>query len=91
MAKATRPPRSMTEAFPAFPSHRMAEQIIKRDYVEERMNEPGIPDIGLGRLDQSLAKIAAPWVQTAHKQKVDKNVDVAANHWRRDFKRPGEP
>ena len=50
----------------------MGEQVVFGGDVQQRVHQPAVAHIDLGRLDQPFADIGVPWHQAAHQhQRVD--------------------
>ena len=61
------------------PDDRVPKQVIKTLYVEQGMQQPAVPDIDLGRLDQALAEIGVERLKPPQHHRIDKQVEIAAN------------
>jgi hypothetical protein len=46
---------------------------------EQRVNEPAVADIDLGRLDQPLADVAVPRSEAAHEEQVYEQLEVSGD------------
>ena len=65
--------------------------MMKRADFQEGVNEPLSRNIDLRRLHETLAEIAAPWLEAAKQHEINKQIDIPADHRRRYYQTLGEP
>src|ERR1019366_1461017 len=71
--------RFRDEAFPTLSSDRMTEQSFFVPDAQQRMGNAAVAHIHLWGLDQPFSDVAMPRGQTAHKQKVNQQVEIAGD------------
>ncbi len=68
----------------------MAGEVVHGRDAEQRMGYAAVADDQAGRLHQALADVGVEWLQPAHEEQVNKEIDVAINRRRADAKGLGQ-